>query len=126
WQISGAPVLNMAALVAALEIYAEADIDSLQDADPDLAGLLIERVDALPDGPLLVVTPRERSRRGCQLSLRVRAGREAGRALFDALQAEGVIGDWREPDIIRISPSPLYNNFEDIEKLDRLLRRLAA
>jgi len=126
WQVSGAPILNLAALVAALELYAEADIDSLQDAEPDLAGLLIERVDALPGRPLHVVTPRERSRRGCQLSLRVRAGREAGRSLFDALQAEGVIGDWREPDIIRISPSPLYNNVEDIEMLDRLLRRLTV
>jgi len=122
WQISGPPILNLAALVGALEIYREADIDSLQDAEPDLAGRLIEQVDALPGQPLAVVTPRQRQRRGCQISLRVRAGREAGRALFEALQAEGVIGDWREPDLIRISPTPLYNSIEDLERLDRIIR----
>ncbi|PKL94642.1 MAG: kynureninase [Gammaproteobacteria bacterium HGW-Gammaproteobacteria-8] len=122
WQVSGAPILNLAALAGTLEIWREADIDSLQDAEPDLAGELIERVDALPGQPLAVVTPRQRQRRGCQISLRVRAGREAGRALFETLQAEGVIGDWREPDIIRISPTPLYNALEDLERLDRILR----
>jgi kynureninase len=122
WQVSGAPVLNLAALAGTLEIWREADIDSLQDADPDLAGLLIERVDALPGQPLAVITPRERQRRGCQVSLRVRAGREAGRALFETLQDQGVIGDWREPDIIRLSPTPLYNTVEDLERLDRIVR----
>lgn len=122
WQVSGAPILNLAALAGTLEIWREADIDSLQDAEPDLAGRLIEHVDALPGQPLAVVTPRERQRRGCQISLRVRAGREAGRTLFETLQDQGVIGDWREPDIIRISPIPLYNTIEDLDRLDELLR----
>lgn len=122
WQISGPPVLNMAALAGALEIYRDADIDSLQDAEPDLAGRLIDIVDALPGHPLEIVTPRERARRGCQLSLRVRAGRDAGRALFEALQAEGIVGDWREPDIIRLSPNPLYNNLDDLERVQAVLQ----
>lgn len=126
WQISGAPVLNLAALGGALSIYREADIDSLQDADVDLAGRLIEAVDALPGRPLRIVTPREPARRGCQVSLAVRAGRDAGRALFEQLQADGVVGDWREPDIIRVAANPLYNNLADIDFLvDRLSRRLA-
>ena len=61
-----------------------------------------------------VVTPRDPAQRGCQLSIRVRGGREQGRALFDHLAAHGVLGDWREPDVIRISPAPLYNTFEDV------------
>jgi kynureninase len=63
---------------------------------------------------LQIVTPSEPERRGCQLSLRVIGGRERGRALFDYLGAQGVIGDWREPDVIRISPTPLYNSFDDV------------
>ena len=56
-----------------------------------------------------VVTPRDPSQRGCQLSLRVSGGRERGRDLFDFLASRGILGDWREPDVIRISPVPLYN-----------------
>ena len=121
WQVSGAPVLNLAALRGALDIYREADIDSLQDAEIDLARRLMDGLDALPGQPLRIVTPRERERRGCQVSIAVRAGRDEGRALFDRLQDEGVVGDWREPDIIRISPNPLYNSTEDVDRLLDLL-----
>jgi kynureninase len=123
WQISGAPVLNLAALAGALDVYREADIDSLQDADTDLAAAIAERIDALPGRPLDIVTPLDRPRRGCQLSIRVRAGRDRGRALFERLQAHGVVGDWREPDIIRVAPNPLYNSLDDVERFDDLLER---
>ena len=68
---------------------------------------------------LQIVTPRESERRGAQLSLRVLqgrglTGRAAGRDLFEFLATRGVLGDWREPDVIRISPAPLYNTREDI------------
>ncbi len=121
WQVSGAPVLNLAALRGALDIYREADIDSLQDAETDLTAHLMAAIDTLPGQPLEIVTPRERPRRGCQVSIAVRAGRDAGRALFDRLQEAGVVGDWREPDIIRISPNPLYNSIEDVDRLIELL-----
>ncbi|MBL37316.1 MAG: kynureninase [Xanthomonadales bacterium] len=123
WQVSGAPVLNLAALAGALDIYREADIDSLQDSETDLAERIAGIVDALPGEPLEIVTPLERSRRGCQLSLRVRAGREQGRAAFEALQAAGVVGDWREPDIIRVAPNPLYNSIEDVDRFGAILER---
>jgi kynureninase len=126
WQISGAPILNLAALAGALDIYREAAIDSLQDADTDLTAALIDCIDALPGRPLDIVTPRSRPRRGCQLSLRVRAGRDEGRALFDRLQANGVVGDWREPDIIRVAPNPLYNSGDDVERFARLLEQSVA
>ncbi len=121
WQISGAPILNLAALAGALDVYREADIDSLQDAETDLAAAVADRVLALPGRPLDIVTPLHRPRRGCQLSIRVRAGRERGRALFDRLQQHGVVGDWREPDIIRVAPNPLYNSIDDIDRFAGIL-----
>jgi kynureninase len=123
WQVSGSPVLALAALAGALDIYREAGIDSLQDADTDLAAAIAGHVDALPGRPLDIVTPLDRPRRGCQLSIRVRAGRDAGRALFERLQGHGVVGDWREPDIIRVAPNPLYNGVEDVERFARLLEQ---
>lgn len=60
-----------------------------------------------------IITPSEPERRGCQLSLRVTGGAARGRALFEHLESSGTIPDWREPDIIRVSPVPFYNRFED-------------
>ena len=71
------------------------------------------------------MTPADPERRGCQLSLQVLAGREAGRALFEHLMAEGVIGDWREPDVIRLSPTPLYNRFGDCYHAVRVIKQWA-
>ena len=63
---------------------------------------------------LSIATPSEPENRGCQLSLRVHGGRARGRELFDYLCAHGIIGDWREPDVIRISPTPMYNRYSDL------------
>ncbi|MGK7294846.1 MAG: kynureninase [Candidatus Wenzhouxiangella sp. M2_3B_020] len=123
WQISGAPILNLAALAGAMDVYRDADIDSLQDSETDLAAKIIDLVHALPGRPLDIVTPLDRPWRGCQLSLRVKAGRDQGRALFDRLQDHGVVGDWREPDIIRVAPNPLYNSADDVERFGRILER---
>jgi kynureninase len=65
-------------------------------------------------GVLDIDTPAEPARRGCQLSLRVAGGRARGRAFFEHLMAVGIVGDWREPDVIRISPAPLYNRYADV------------
>ena len=70
-----------------------------------------------------IVTPRDVARRGAQLSLRVRGGREQGRALFEYLSDNGVLGDWREPDVIRISPAPLYNTHADVLRFVRGVAR---
>jgi kynureninase len=69
-----------------------------------------------------VVTPREPARRGCQLSLRFTAGRVVAREVFEAMEPQGVIADWREPDIIRVAPVPFYNGPEDIGRLVVALR----
>ena len=71
---------------------------------------------------LQVVTPRDVTQRGCQLSIRVIGGREHGRNLFDFLASRGVLGDWREPDVIRISPVPLYNTHADVLRFANTVR----
>ena len=71
---------------------------------------------------LQVVTPRDVAQRGCQLSIRVIGGRVRGRELFDFLAAHGVLGDWREPDVIRISPVPLYNTHADVLRFAKTVR----
>jgi len=123
WQVSGAPVLNLAALAGALDIYREAGIDSLADSETDLTARIADIVEALPGHPLEIATPVEAARRGCQLSLRVRAGRDHGRAAFDKLQKAGVVGDWREPDIIRVAPNPLFNSVDDVDRFGEILAR---
>ena len=83
-------------------------------------------IDARLADVLEIVTPRDPAQRGCQLSLRVHGGRERGRALFEHLAAHGVLGDWREPDVIRISPAPLYNNHADVLRFARTVEARRA
>ena len=123
WQISGAPIFNLAALAGSLSVYREADIDSLQDADLDLTARLADAIEAECADRIQIVTPLEQNRRGCQLSLRLRAGRHHGRMLFEQISAAGVVGDWREPDIIRIAPTPLYNHVDEVDRVATLLDR---
>jgi len=75
---------------------------------------------------LAITTPRETARRGCQLSLRVKGPREAGRSLFDHLHGRGIVVDWREPDVIRAAPTPLYNRRIDCLRFVLAVREWAA
>ena len=113
WQLSNPPILSLAPLRVSLEIFHRAGMLRLREKSLQLTGYLEWLVQTqLPD-VLEVVTPKEPERRGAQLSIRVLGGREQGRALFNYLIDNGIIGDWREPDVIRISPAPLYNRFAD-------------
>ena len=114
WQLSNPPILALAPLRVSLDLFAEAGMDRLRAKSERLTGYLEALIRRDCADVLEVVTPAEPARRGCQLSLRVAGGRERGRALFDFLSARGIVGDWREPDVIRISPVPLYNSFADI------------
>ncbi|WP_433851822.1 kynureninase [Stenotrophomonas nitritireducens] len=114
WQLSNPPVLGLAPLRASLELFDQAGMDALRAKSLQLTGYLETLVRARLSSVLQIVTPAEPERRGCQLSLRVSGGREQGRSLFEYLQSVGVLGDWREPDVIRISPTPLYNRYRDV------------
>lgn len=113
WQISNPPILAAAPLIASLRIFAEAGVDALRAKSVLLTDFLAELLRPL-EPAVHVLTPHERSRRGCQLSLRLTAGAARGRRAFEALRARGVVCDWRSPDIIRVAPVPLYNRFEDV------------
>src|SRR5690606_38216201 len=115
WQLSNPPILALAPILASLEIFHEAGMEALRAKSERLTSylefLLRER---LPDA-IDIITPSEPSRRGCQLSLRVtEKARTQGRKVFEALEANGVTCDWREPDVIRVAPVPLYNAFMDV------------
>jgi len=114
WQLSNPPVLGLAPLRASLELFDQAGMDALRAKSLQLTGYLETLVRARLSSVLQIVTPAEPERRGCQLSLRVSGGREQGRSLFEYLQSVGVLGDWREPDVIRISPTPMYNRYRDV------------
>ena len=113
WQLSNPPILSLAPLRVSLEIFHRAGMQRLREKSLQLSGYLEWLVETqLPD-VLDIVTPKDPARRGSQLSIRVLGGRAQGRALFEYLIDNGIIGDWREPDVIRISPVPLYNRFAD-------------
>jgi kynureninase len=114
WQLSNPPILGLAPLRASLDLFDRVGMKALRKKSLRLTGYLESLISQRLDDTLQVLTPAEPERRGCQLSIRVRGGREQGRSLFEYLAANGVLGDWREPDVIRISPAPLYNTHEDI------------
>ena len=109
----------MAAIKASLEIFEEAGMDRLRERSLRLTGYLEYLLDALKTDRIRIITPRDPEQRGCQLSIQVVG---ADKSLFDRLTATGVIADWREPDVIRVAPAPLYNTFEEMEEFVRRLK----
>ncbi len=113
WQLSNPPILALAPLRVSLELFRRAGMRRLREKSRRLTAYLAWLIESRLGDTLEIVTPSEPERRGAQLSLRVRSGRDAGQSLFDHLVAHGVLGDWREPDVMRIAPAPLYNTFSD-------------
>jgi len=114
WQLSNPPILALAPLRVSLEIFQRVGMSALRAKSEKITAYLEALINERLADTLRIVTPTEAQRRGCQLSLRVVGGRERGRALFEYLSGHGIIGDWREPDVIRISPTPLYNRYADV------------
>ncbi len=115
WQLSNPPILALAPLLASLELFDRAGgVRALRAKSEKLTGFLESLIRARVADTLQIITPADPAQRGCQLSLRVTGGRERGRELFEYLASVGTLGDWREPDVIRISPAPLYNKFMDV------------
>lgn len=124
WQLSNAPVLAMAAHKASLDIFEEAGFDKLHEKSITLTGyleFLVDEISRKKPGSVELITPREQGRRGCQLSL-VFPGK--GKALFHALTENGVVADWREPNVVRLAPVPLYNSYEDVFRFGQILDSL--
>jgi kynureninase len=117
WQLSNPPILSMAPLRASLELFREAGMTRLRSKSMQMTAYLVKGINSQLGDRLEIISPAEPQRRGCQLSIRVRAGHEKGRQLFRYLEQNGVLTDWREPDVIRVAPAPLYNRFEDCFQL---------
>ncbi|MEO8742241.1 MAG: kynureninase [Lysobacteraceae bacterium] len=117
WQLSNPPILALAPLRASLDVFHRAGLSNLRAKSVQLTAYLESLIHARLEGTLEIVTPTQVDRRGCQLSLRVIGGRARGRTLFEHLVVRGIIGDWREPDVIRIAPTPLYNRYIDVWNL---------
>ena len=121
WQMSNAPVMNMAAHKASLELFEKAGIKNLRKKRVQLTGYLEFLLASQPaslKSQVSVITPSDPKARGCQLSLQTKAN---GKKIFDKLTKAGIIADWREPDVIRIAPVPLYNSFEDVWRFADIL-----
>jgi kynureninase len=122
WQLSNPSIFAAAPLRASLKLFQAAGWERLQTKSSQLTTHLAKGIQATLDDRIEIITPLTPGSHGCQLSLRLRGGREQGRKLFEQLHALGIICDWREPDVIRAAPVPLYNNLDDVEALLEGLR----
>ncbi|MBT1701270.1 kynureninase [Fulvivirgaceae bacterium PWU4] len=125
WQVSNVPILQSAALLASLEIFEEASIKNLRAKSELLTGYLefiLREIDPARQH-FELLTPVNPKERGCQLSVFMK---QNGKKIFRKLTAAGVIADWREPDVIRVAPVPLYNTFEDVWRLGDILRQIVV
>lgn len=129
WQLSNAPVLGMAALKASLDVFQEAGMDRLHEKSKALTGFLVKIIEEINEKnvsagkskPIKIITPLTASDRGCQLSLIIS---ERGKDVYKKLMEAGIIVDWREPDVVRVAPVPLYNSFSDVFAFGNLLQEL--
>ena len=120
WQLSNPPILSLAPVVASLEVFAEAGLDRLVEKSKLQSAYLRYLLEDGFAGQIETITPLEVS--GCQLSLVITDSNLNARDVFRSLEQLHVTGDWREPNVIRVAPVPLYNSFEDIFELSVRLR----
>ncbi len=114
WQISNPPLLSAAPLLASLEIFQRAGMRRLREKSIALTGFLQQLVQASLPGLIEIITPNPIDARGCQLSLRIARPPDEARRCHELLGEAGVVTDWREPDVLRVAPVPLYNSFSDV------------
>lgn len=118
WMLSNVPVLPLAAMRASMEIFDEVGMKALVDKSKQLTGYLEQLLHELENERVRIITPSNPNERGCQLSIQIKNGEKS---LFHRIRAKGVIADWREPDVIRVAPVPLYNSFADVERFVEIL-----
>lgn len=122
WQLSNFPILSGAAHLASLEIFQRADIKNLRKKSIALTGyleFLLNKIDP-NETTFTILTPKKIEERGCQLSIFMKKN---GKKVFNALTKAGVIADWREPNVIRVAPVPLYNTFEEVFRFAEIFKK---
>jgi kynureninase len=118
WLHSNPPILSLAAVKASLDIFEEVTLPRLRRKSIKLTAWLEYLLKAIPDERIRIITPENPLERGCQLSIQMR---NTDKSLFKMLTEKGVVADWREPDVIRVAPVPLYNTFEDVYRFVELV-----
>ena len=125
WQLSNAPVLSMAAHKASLDIFEEAGMDALFTKSKMLTKFLffiLDEINAQAHKKIIdVITPKNENEHGCQVSMLML---EKGKQVYDELIDNGVVADWREPNVVRVAPVPLYNTFEDVWKFGNIIKAI--
>lgn len=119
WQLSNPPILSMAAVWSSLKMFEEAGIYNLRGKAIDLTNYLETLVKSLGKDVVNIITPPHPSQRGSQLSIQVK---NSNKELFNKISEKGVIADWREPDVIRVAPTAMYNSFEDVYHFYHILK----
>ena len=121
WQLSNPPILSMAALLSSLEIFHEVGMSQLRQKSEKLTSYLELLINFELEEQIEIITPSSNQSRGCQLSLRLI---QPNNDITNILHERGIICDWREPDVIRVAPVPLYNSFEDCYNLVQILKEI--
>ncbi|MCF6300895.1 MAG: kynureninase [Proteobacteria bacterium] len=121
WQLSNPPILSLAAIRASLDIFEKAGgISPLREKSRHLTAFMRFLLQKRLEKQIEIITPVDS---GCQLSLIIRQAQVSGKAVFDAIEAKGVTCDWREPNVIRVAPVPLYNSFEEVFRFVEILEK---
>lgn len=121
WQLSNPPILSMAAIKASLDMFDKIGMNSLREKSLKLTGYFEYLIHQIETNRIKIITPKNPQERGCQLSIQVR---NADKSLYQKLMAHNVITDWREPDVIRCAPVPMYNSFEDVYEMVTILNKI--
>ena len=121
WQLSNPPILSMAAIKASLDIFEKVGMDALVKKSKKLTGFFEYLVNEIASDTIKIITPTNPNERGCQLSLQVK---NADKNLHKKLTENNIITDWREPDVIRCAPVPMYTSFEDVYHMVTILESL--
>ena len=121
WQLSNPPILSMAAIRASLDLFDAVGMDALREKSEKLTGYFEYLINEIDTDRIKMITPSNPKERGCQLSIQVK---NADKSLHRQLTAHHIITDWREPDVIRCAPVPMYNTFEDVYRFSSILKDL--
>ncbi|RZP04560.1 MAG: kynureninase [Flavobacteriales bacterium] len=121
WQLSNPAILSMAAIKASLDLFEEAGFENIIAKSKSLTGFLEYLIDGLNNPKINIITPKNPKERGCQLSIQVK---DANKKLHSLLTQNGVISDWREPDVIRVAPAPLYNSYQDVYEFIQRFKKI--
>ncbi|MBA6156472.1 kynureninase [Tenacibaculum sp. S7007] len=121
WQLSNPPILSMAAIKASLDMFDKVGMEALRGKSEKLTGYFEFLINEIDTDRIKIITPSNPKERGCQLSIQVK---NADKSLHHKLTENNIITDWREPDVIRCAPVPMYNSFEDVFRMVEILKGL--